>query len=303
MRGYERHLRAAVLLERTRNFGRAAEAFGVSQPAFSVMISSLEKRLALPLFHRTTRVVEPTDYARAFLNEVARIFEALDATTRSIQDFGDLKRGKVVVSCLSSISARLMPLVLRHCWSRYPDVEVVIQDDVATRCLEALKEDAVDMIVTAALSLPRELESEALMEDPIHVVFPLDHRFAAMETVPWRALDGESLGLLSTQSAMRGMIAEALEQNKVTPSRSIEASHLVTIQGMTAAGIGISILPRMALPEEGGQRTSARPLVEPELSRTVRVSWRRDRKITPAGAAFLAALREAIGESDSVHLR
>ena len=99
------------------------------------------------------------------------------------------------------------------------------------------------------------------------------------------------------------MIAEALEQNKVTPSRSIEASHLVTIQGMTAAGIGISILPRMALPEEGGQRTGARPLVEPELSRTVRVSWRRDRKITPAGAAFLAALREAIGESDSVHLR
>ena len=295
MKGYERHLRAAVLLERTRNFGRAAEAFGVSQPAFSVMISTLEKRLALPLFHRTTRVVEPTDYARAFLNEVARLFEALDATTRSIQDIGVLKRGKVVVSCLSSISARLMPLVLRHCWSRYPNVELVIQDDVATRCLAALKEDAVDMIVTAALSLPRQLESEALRQDPIHGVFPVGHRFGAMEKVPWRALDGESLVLLSTQSAMHGMIARALDQNGVGLKRRIEASHLITIQGMTAAGIGVSVLPRMALPQDDGQLTAARPLVEPELSRTVSVSWRRDRRITPAGAAFLESLRSVVG--------
>ena len=294
MKGYERHLRAAVLLEQKRNFGRAADAFGISQPAFSVMISDLEQRLGVPLFHRTTRMVEPTDYARAFLNDVSRTLEALDAAMRSIDDVKALKRGKVVVSCLSSISARLMPPVLHHCWASYPNLEIQIQDDVATRCLDALKEGMVDMTVTAALPLLPEFESEPLMSDPIYVAFEKAHHFAALEKVPWNLLDGEPIVFLSTQSATHVMITQELERHGVTPSRRIDASHLVTIHGMVAAGIGVSILPRLALPVHRSETMLARPLVEPDLARMIRVNWRRDRQVTPAGAAFLDALRAVV---------
>ncbi len=296
MKGYERHLRAATILAKTRNFGRAAQRMGVSQPAFSVMISDLEKRLGAPLFHRTTRVVQPTDYAHRFLNEVARIFEELDIAARSIEEIGAHKKGKVVVSCLSSISSRLMPRVLSCLWRDFPDVDLVIRDDVATRSLTALLDGEADFTVTASLAIPSGLEFETLMKDPVFVCFPEGHRFAAMDRVRWQDLDAESLVLLATTSAMRGMVDGALSEARVQARRRIEVSHLVTIYGMVSQGIGITVLPELALPDPRSTRTLSRRLVDPTLSRTISVSWRRDRRLTPPGEAFLASLRKAVAE-------
>ncbi|MDN2567836.1 LysR family transcriptional regulator [Aquibium sp. A9E412] len=299
MKGYERHLRAAVALERTRNFRRAAEAVGISQPAFSVLISDLEKRLGAPLFHRTTRMVEPMDYARGYLSEVARTLDALDATSRSIEEISALKRGKVVVTCLSSLSARLMPAVLQRCWQEHPGIDLAVSDDVATRCLRALMEGEADFAVTGALPIPPALESEDLLEDPVHVLFPAGHRFAAFDAVPLAALAGETLVLLSTTSGIHRMIGDALAAAAVPLARRVAASHLVTIHGMTAAGLGVALLPRLALPHGGGGGTLDRPLAAPALARTVSVSWRRDRTVSPAGAAFLAILRSVGGAVDA----
>lgn len=294
MKGYERHLRAATVLGETRNFGKAAARLAVSQPALSVMISDLEKRLGTPLFHRTTRVVEPTDYALRFLGDIERIFDELDATTRSIEELGILRKGKVTVACLSSISSTLMPRVIKLLWTTYPDVDLIVRDDVATRALTALTEGEADFTITASLAIPSGLQTLPLIKDPVYVCFPETHPFGSDNEVNWKQLSGESLVLLATTSAMRGMVDGALLEAQVQERRRIEVSQLVTIYGMVSEGIGVTVLPELALPDPRSTRTLSRKLVGPSLARTISVSWRRDRSITPAGQAFMSCLDEAV---------
>lgn len=295
MKGFERHLRASVALERLRNFRRAAEHVGISQPALSVMISELEKRLGAPLFHRTTRTVQPTDYAITFLNDVARLFDDLDLASRSIQEIGNSKRGRLTVSCLASIASRLMPRVLAYCWEHYPELEIVVRDDVATNALQAVIDGNADFTVTGALPLPPSLSSEWLFRDPVYVCFRDDHRFAASSVVTWRQLDKEPLILLATSSGMRSIVDAALTEAQVTPLRRIEASHLSTIHGMLEAGLGVTVLPRLGLPSLVNGLL-ARRIARPQRARDIHISWRRDRKITPAADGFLTAVRVASQE-------
>jgi len=291
MKGFERHLRAAVLLLETRNFGRAARAFGISQPAFSVLISDLEARLGAPLFHRTTRMVEPLDYARPYLTEVRRAIEALDASSRSIEEISALRRGRVVVTSLSSLSARLMPTVMRRVWDAHPGIDLILQDDVAVSCLSALMAGEADFAVTGALPLPAGLHRQDLLQDPLNVLMPANHPLATKSTVSLAQLSGETLVLLSTTSGVHDMVNEALEQTRVKLKRRIFVSHLVTIHGMVAAGLGVALLPRLALPEAGG-KVEIRPLAGTWLARTVSISWRRDRALSPAATAVLEIFQE-----------
>src|ERR1700736_5844861 len=160
-----RALRAALAVHKYRSFGRAAEAVGISQPALSIAVSDLEKRLGVPLFRRTTRSVQPTEVGQGFLANVARVLGDLDALIRDVEDAGRLRRGRVVVTCLSSIAGRMMPSVIRACEEMYPELEIVLQDDVAARALGAVVSGEADFAVTGSLHIPATLASEELFAD------------------------------------------------------------------------------------------------------------------------------------------
>ena len=291
MKAPERSLRAAVAVLHKRNFGRAADELGISQPALSLTVADLEKRLGVPLFHRTTRMVEPTEIGEAFLGGVARVLDELDTMVRDVQDLGRSRRGRVVVTCLSSIAGRLMPHVIANCAARHSGLEIVIRDDVATRTLSAVANGETDYAITGILQIPDSLASEDLMSDPLHVAFDHKHRFRSRKKVTWRELDDEHLIVLATNSGVRAIIDAALISAGVKLRRVTEASQLATVHGMLEAGMGVSVLPRLALPIRGHPSLAARPLVAPELARIIRLVWRRDRNLSPAAEAFAAALR------------
>jgi DNA-binding transcriptional LysR family regulator len=291
MKTPERSLRAAVAVLHKRNFGRAADALGVSQPALSLTIADLEKRLGVPLFHRTTRMVQPTEIGEAFLGGVARVLDELDTMVRDVQDLGRSRRGRVVVTCLSSIAGRLMPQVIADCAARHSGLEIVIRDDVATRTLSAVANGETDYAITGMLQIPDNLATEDLMSDPLHIAFDRKHRFRSRKKVTWKELDGEHLIVLATNSGVRAIIDGALTSAGVKLRRVTEASQLATVHGMLEAGMGVSVLPRLALPIHDHPSLEARPLGSPELARTIRLVWRRDRSLSPAAEAFAAVLR------------
>lgn len=291
MKAPERSLRAAVALLHKRNFGRAADELGISQPALSLTVSELEKRLGVPLFHRTTRMVQPTEIGEAFLGGIARVLDELDTMVRDVQDLGRSRRGRVVVTCLSSIAGRLMPHVIANCAAQHSGLEVVIRDDVATRTLSAVANGETDYAITGILQIPDSLASEDLMSDPLHIAFDRKHRFKSRKTVTWRELEDEHLIVLATNSGVRAIIDAALISAGVKLRRITEASQLATVHGMLEAGMGVSILPRLALPVRRHPSLDARPLVAPELARMIRLVWRRDRNLSPAAEAFAAVLR------------
>lgn len=286
-----REFRAALAVLQHRNFSRAAQSLGISQPALSVTVADLETRLGVPLFHRTTRSVQPTDIGKSFLANISRVLEDLDLVVRDVEDLSRSKRGRVIVTCLSSIAGRLMPRVIRACEELYPQLEIVIRDDVASRVLTAVSDGEADFSVTGSLHIPSNLVSEHLASDRLHVAFDRSHKFARKKEITWKQLNGEVVIILATNSGVRALIDGALATTKVQVRRYVEVSQLATIHGMLEERLGVSILPALALPISRHPFLISRPLVAPVLARPIRLLWRRDRSLSLVDHAFMDVLR------------
>ena len=290
-----RHLRAAVSVAHHRTFRRAAEALHLSQPALSLAVSDLEEALGVTLFDRTSRSVSTTEVGASFVEGAERVLGDFD---QLVQEFGHIaqsRRGRVVVSCVSSIAGRVLSVALKRCAERYPQIDVTVHDDVAQEVLSAVRNRTADYGLTVAPADPGEgMLFEPLHEDRFHLVCPKDHRLAKRRRVAWRDLDGENLISLSTTSGTHQTIRDELVRQQIAPARNTPVSHLSTVHGMLEAGYGIAVLPVIALPVPGHPTLVVKPLFEPELARVIGVYRRRDRSLSPAAHAFLETVKEAL---------
>lgn len=297
-----RHLRAALAVAQFQSFRRAAEELHISQPALSLTISELERNLGVVLFDRNSRMVRTTELGQAFLAQAGRLMGDL---TRLVDWAGDIarsRRGKVVVGTLASVAARAMPQVIRQCAIRFPEIEVVIQDDVASRVAHAVRQGDADLGVAVRVAdSADEMRFEPLCRDPLHVVFQHTHRFAQLQQVEWRDLAGESFVGLTGSSSIHSDVNHEIARQDIVFERTVSFSNLATVHGMLEAGIGISVLPVLALPYAGHTLLTHRPLVEPALSREIGILRRKDRSFSPAAEGFLEVLRELLGTAPSAN--
>lgn len=290
-----RHLRAAVAVAQHGSFRRAAENIPVSQPALSLAIQELESALGATLFDRTSRSVATTELGRHFVQGAARLLADFEHLLQETGEAARSRRGRVVVSCVSSIAGRVMPLAIRHCAAHYPQVEVSIRDDVATQVLALVQAGAADFALTIEPpALGEGMLFEALFEDPFYLVCGRGHPLARRRQVPWKALDGQSLIELSTSSGTHQMVRDELARCHARPGRSTAVSHLSTVHGLLEAGHGIAVLPRIALPVPEHPTLVARPLVQPSMARTIGIYRRRDRSLAPAAAALIDSMRAVL---------
>jgi DNA-binding transcriptional LysR family regulator len=290
-----RHVRAAVGVAREGSFRRAAEGLHLSQPALSLAVSELEGQLGVKLFDRTSRSVTPTELGSAFIASAARLLDDFDQLVQEVGDVAQSRRGRVVVSCVSSLAGRVMPLAMQACSRLHPQVEVVVRDDVAQQVLASVRSREADFGLTIE---PRDLEGdmsfEALKEDPFYLVCQHDHRLARRRQICWRDLNAEALVSLSTTSGSERVISDELARQHVRPARTTAVSHLSTVHGMLEAGYGVAVLPMIALPVEGHPTLVTRPLVEPKLARVIGAYRRRDRSLSPAATALLDVVRDVL---------
>ena len=299
-----RHLRAAVGVAATGSFRRAAEAVHLSQPALSLAISELEGELGVRLFDRTSRSVTITELGESFVQGARSVLSDFDRLIQEVGEAAQSRRGRVVVSCVSSIAGRVIPLALVRCAERYPQVDVTVHDDVAMGVLSAVRAREADFGLTIEpADLGDGMAFEALHEDRFHVVCPRNHALAGKRHVAWRELSGIHLIALSTTSGTHQMIRDEMVRNGVQLAGSTSVSHLSTVHGMLEAGFGVAVLPVIALPVPGHPTLVARPLVAPALSRTIGVYSRRDRSFSPAASAFLEVVRSVLRELAGSHGR
>jgi DNA-binding transcriptional LysR family regulator len=296
-----RHLRAAVGVARLGSFRRAAESVHLSQPALSLTIAELEQALGVTLFDRTSRSVHVTELGEAFVHGAVQVLGDFERLVQEVGDVARSRRGRVVVSCTSSLAGRVVPLALRRCARTHPEVEVIVRDDVAVQVLAAVRSREADFGLTMGpTEAGADVVFEALHQDRFHVVVQRTHRLARRRRVGWRDLDGETLVTLSTSSGIHRLVEDELVRQRVKPGRSTPVSHLSTVHGMLEAGYGIALLPAIALPVARHPTLVARPLVGPDIARTIGVYRRRDRSLSPAAATFLDAVREALREFGAV---
>ncbi|WP_025598516.1 LysR family transcriptional regulator [Burkholderia sp. WSM2230] len=286
-----RQLRVFIEVARQQSFSRAGEQVGLTQSAVSRCVRELEGEIGLKLIDRTTREVQLTDVGGNLVSSVSRLLGDLDDALREIREIGEQRRGRVMVAASPTVACRLMPRVLASCGERFPHVTLGLRDDVQSDVVRKVRSGEVDFGVIIGPFASDDLLSESLMTDSFCLVSRSDHALAGRTEVGWADLEGEQLVMLDYASGSRPIIDAVMHEHGVNATVVQELGHSATVFGLVEAGIGVSVLPWLALPLPAGAALAARPLV-PRAERTVELVRRRDRSLSPAAEAVWDLIRE-----------
>jgi len=292
-----RQLRVFIYVSRLQSFSRAGETIGLTQSAVSRCVRELETEVGLKLIDRTTREVQLTEVGASLAASVARLLSDLDAALREVREMGEQRRGRVIVAAAPTVACRLMPICLARCVDEFPFITLVLRDDVQADVLRQVKSGEADFGVVIGPLAQDDLLAEPLMTDSFCLICRSDHPLARHKQVDWRALDGERVLLLDHTSGSRPIIDRVLHDLGINVKVSQELGHSATVFGLIEAGLGISVLPTLALPLPAGSSLVVRPLI-PRAERTVVLVRRRERSLSPAAEAVWQLIRQLPKEAE-----
>ena len=278
----------AVALE--RNFSRAGDHVGLTQPAVSRSVGELESQLGLKLIDRTTREVALTEAGQSLAARLDRLLDELDQTLQDVGGMAQARRGKVRVASSPTLSANLMPACIAALAQAEPDIQLVLLDRIQQDVLGSVHAGEVDFGVVIEPSATDDLHCESIMRDPFVLVAPVGHPLTRSGAVPWQALDGQALVLLDHASGSRRLIDAALAQHGAHCTVAQEVGHPTTVFRMVEAGIGISVMPALALPPQELGRLAISALT-PTVERDIVLVHRRNRAPSPLAQRVWALVR------------
>ncbi|MCS4511502.1 LysR family transcriptional regulator [Xylophilus ampelinus] len=278
-----RQFKVFLAVAEAGNFSKAGERIGITQPAVSRAIGELEQSLGLRLLDRTTREVALTDAGRRLHSHLERVLEDLEAALLDVRGMAQLRRGRVRVGSSPTLSASLMPACIAASARSAPNVEIVLLDRIQQDVLDSVRTGDVDFGVVVDPAMAEDLHCETLFREPFCLVCPHGHPLAGRPCVAWQALDGHGLVLLDHASGSRRLIDEALVHHAVQARVVQQLGHPTTVLRMVEAGIGLAVLPALALHCTLPPSLVVRALT-PQVDHRLMLVHRRHRSLSPLAA-------------------
>jgi LysR family hydrogen peroxide-inducible transcriptional activator len=246
-------LRYIVAVARERHFSRAAEACFVSQPTLSISIKKLEDELGTQIFERggsevtlTPIGVEIVSQAQLVLDEVSKI------KTLAVQGRDPLN-GPLTVGVIYTIGPYLLPRIMKSVIRKHPSMPLILFENQTHKLLEQLRNGEIDVVILAEPFDTTGLDVLPLYDEDFVVAVPKGHAWAGRKTVSSSHLEKETMLLLGIGHCFRDQVLEVCPeaaryaQNSGGIQKSFEGSSLETIRHMVASGLGITVLPKMAV--------------------------------------------------------
>lgn len=285
-------LRAFLAVLEAGSFHQAASALNLSQSALSRRIKSLEEALGAPLLERTTRRVAPTAVGRNLQPILLRMLDELEASILSMTETGNRQPGQVTIACVPTAAFYFLPRVIRLFNEQYPLIRFRILDLSAGEGLESVARGEAEFGINMLGVSESELRFTPLIEDPFVLACRRDHLLARRSSITWADLAGFPLIGVSRHSGNRIILDNALASAKIAVDWFYEVNHLSTSLGLVEAGLGISVLPRLATPQLEHPLIVAIPIKDPVVTRTIGIVERRPGRLSPAAVRFRNMLVE-----------
>lgn len=289
-------LRYIVAVARERHFGRAAEACFVSQPTLSVSIKKLEEELDVKLFERGANEISVTPLGEEIVRQAQQVIEQAAAIKEIAKRGKDPLAGPLRVGVIYTIGPYLLPDLVKQAIQRVPQMPLILQENFTTRLIEMLRTGELDCAIVAEPFPDIGLATAALYDEPFMVAVPRSHALAALPQISAEALKQETMLLLGTGHCFRDHVLEVCPEYARFAShadgirKSFEGSSLETIKYMVAAGMGVTVVPRLSVPAEPELHVHHVPFSAPVPTRRVVLAWRR----TFTRYEAIAALRNAV---------
>lgn len=287
-----KHMRYFDALARQGHFGRAAEVCRVSQPALSVQIKELEALLGAPLVERGARRIRLTDLGERFAARIRDILREVDGLADLTRAAHSPLNGRLRLGVIPTIAPYLLPRMIAILGSAFPALDPHPREAVTGRLLEDLREGRLEAAIVALPVSEPSLSEVELFEEEFVLVRP---RADAARPVPSaETLRTMRLLLLEEGHCFRD---QALSFCAMSPGGSrdlMEGSSLTTLVQMVGAGIGVTLIPQMALPiETRSAAVSVSRLAHPRPTRRIGMVWRRANPLAPHLATLAEVLRNA----------
>jgi LysR family hydrogen peroxide-inducible transcriptional activator len=247
-------LKYIVAVARERHFGKAAEACYVSQPTLSVAVKKLEEELDVKLFERSASEVTVTTLGEEIVRQAQSVLEQA-ANIKDIAKRGkDPLAGSLKLGVIYTIAPYLLPDLVRQVIKRTPQMPLMLQENFTVKLLEMLRTGEIDCAILAEPFPDAGLASAPLYDEPFLAAVPMSHALASQASVTTEQLKKETMLLLGNGHCFRDHVLEVCPEFARFSSdtegirKSFEGSSLETIKHMVAAGMGITLVPRLGVP-------------------------------------------------------
>ncbi len=266
-------------LARTGHFGRAADACAISQPALSMQIKELEDALGTQLFERSARSVHLTPLGEDLAARVREILRAVD-------EIGDLARadderlvGRFRIGVIPTVAPYLIPRVMQGLAADHPDLDIYIRETVTPKLIGELSEGRLDAAILALPASEPGLSEEALFDEDFVLIRPTTEASAPVPSK--EGLRTMRLLLLEEGHCFRDQALSFCDIRTAQPREMLDGSSLSTLVQMVSVGIGVTLLPEMALAvETRSADVAVQRFPKPQPSRTIGMVWRKSSPLT-----------------------
>jgi LysR family transcriptional regulator, hydrogen peroxide-inducible genes activator len=279
-------------LARHSHFGRAAAAYAISQPALSMQIKELEEALGAVLIERGARQVRLTKFGEEAALRVRHILRSVDELGDFARASRDRLAGRLRIGMIPTIAPYLLPTVIGNLTGMHPELDVHVREALTSKLIQELAEGRLDTAIVALPVSESSLTEVALFAENFLLVRPGEDDGAP---VP----DSEALGemrllLLEEGHCFRDQALSFCNMQSSPPREVLDASSLSTLVQMVSAGMGVTLIPEMAVTvETRSASVSVARFKDPQPSRTIGMIWR---KTSPL-AGQLLQLSEVVRRS------
>jgi LysR family hydrogen peroxide-inducible transcriptional activator len=282
-------LRYFCAVAETGSFSRAAEHSHVAQPSLSQQILKLEDELGARLFDRLGRSVRLTDVGKAFLPRARAVLRELEAAKGDVVQSKDSVSGTLTLGVIPTVAPYFLPSRLTSFTRQFPQARVTVVEEITPVLLDRLRASTIDVAILALPIRGHEFDTFPLLTERLFAALPKKHALATRRSLDLKDLRKEPFLLLRDGHCFRDTAISACDRARLNPQIIFESGQFSSILSMVSAGMGVSIVPEMAI--EKLARCRYVRIADDQATRTVGATILRGRSLTRLHHAFLAHLR------------
>jgi DNA-binding transcriptional LysR family regulator len=277
------------------SFSAAAEALSYTQSAVSQQIATLEAETGMALLERHPRGVTLTAAGQALVGHAEGILARLETAEAALSAIAGLRGGRLRMASFSTAGATLMPLAIATFRASYPDVELTLEEGEPEEIVPRLRAGELDLALLfefgEEIRLQRDMTRVDLLEDPMFLALPKEHRLAARKKIRLEDLARDAWVQTSSASPCARHVVRSCHAAGFEPNVAFESDDYQTVQGLVAAGVGVALIPELAL-SVVREDIVIRALSPNPPVRQVIAAAPAGARLVPAGPAMLGILEQ-----------
>jgi DNA-binding transcriptional LysR family regulator len=289
-------LRVLTEVAKRGSFSAAAEELSYTQSAVSQQVATLEAESGMTLLERHARGVRVTPAGQALVEHAEGILARLEAAETELSAIAGLRAGRLRMASFPTAGATLMPLAIATFRASYPEIELTLAEGEPEEIAPRLRSGEFDLALLFEFDEPEEglhgLKRIELLRDPMYLALPREHGLAEKRGLRLEDLRGEAWVQTSRSSPCARHVVRSCHAAGFEPNVSFESDDYQTVQGLVAAGVGVALIPELALSVVRDD-IAIRALAPQPPVRQVIAAAPADARLSPATPAMLGILEDA----------